>query len=542
MKVLWVTGMLLAGGGGLTAQPLFLEKLPPAVNSTGYDEISPLLTRDGSTLFFTRVGYPEFSHRLVIDGRDISQAGAVIFERELEKAYSAIARREIAQPACSEYNQDVWMATSLQNEFDRVIHPGPPLNDALPNSICSLTPDPNTFVVINQFHPEGGLSEGFSTIRRLEDGSWSFPEPLHIDNYYTFSEGVSLIMSSDGEVLLLALERHDTYGETDLYVSFRVEENHYSEPVNLGKVVNSPYRETGPFLSDDRTTLYFSSNRPGGLGGNDLYYTKRLDDSWLSWSVPRRLRAPINTSADESRPFFHEPSGYLYFTSRRDGSSDIFRAKIREARPREDVYVKGTIVDARTQRPLEAKIRFGAAQSAYFRHEGLAKNGTFRLKVPTGIPYILEAESPGYLTSALRLHFEEPPPAYRDYEVELPLDPLEENGLITLAPIYFERSKAIIRELSYPELDRLAYILQSNPGLHIRIEGHTDNVGRPEDLLRLSEERAEAIRRFLIAKGIAPERIETAGFGASRPVTDNDSEESRALNRRVEIRITRSEG
>ena len=125
------------------------------------------------------------------------------------------------------------------------------------------------------------------------------------------------------------------------------------------------------------------------------------------------------------------------------------------------------------------------------------------------------------------------------YQIDLWLSPLEVNDKIELQPIYFQQSKAIILENSYPELEHLVRILEENPKLEIRIEGHTDNVGKAEDLLRLSEERANAIRDFLTNKGIKTSRIQTVGHGPKFPISDNSSDEQRAQNRRVEVRITK---
>ncbi len=528
---------LLALGGSLYAQQadFAIEKLPPTVNSAEYDEISPVISRDGRTLYFTRVGSPDFEHTLIVNGVDRGKDPFI--EVILGEVYSALAKRPITDAVASEFNQDVWVARSVQGLFDQVWHPGPPLNNALPNSICAITPDPDRFVIINQFPPEGGMKEGFSYIRRLNDTLWEEPQPFYIDDYYNLSDAVSLTMSSDGMVIILSIERPDGHGSADLYVSFKVSDEFWTAPINLGGAINSPFRETTPSLSDDKRTLYFSSNRSGN---NDIYFAERLDDSWTRWTRPERLPAPINSPYDDSNPSFNTATGYLYFTSRRDGTSDIFRARVREPRATAEVVIVGQILNSHTRRPVPAKVLFGSGPAGEYDGFYYSNDGTFRLKTEVGGLFRLKAEREHFIGHEVVLDFRDHPGTVPEYEVELLLDPIQTHARITMEPIYFVRSRAEIKPESYAALDKLAHILETYPELQIVIEGHTDNVGRPQDLQRLSEQRALAVKDYLVGRGIRPNRISTIGYGASRPVTDNADEAARARNRRVEVRITRT--
>src|SRR5690606_25137306 len=157
-------------------------------------------------------------------------------------------------PESSGFNQDIWIAESVISEFDKVIHPAYPLNNALPNSVCAITPSNNELVVINQFEKEGGMKKGFSIVRQYADGTWSFPEPIDIENYHNTNPDVSMTISSDGSIMILAMEREDSYGMTDLYISFKKDTKTWSTPKNLGPQVNSASREVTPFISDDNKT------------------------------------------------------------------------------------------------------------------------------------------------------------------------------------------------------------------------------------------------------------------------------------------------
>lgn len=542
MKYRFLFQLLLSTAflSSLTAQSynyFVLEKLPPFINSN-FDEITPVPSRDGRTLNFTRIGFPDYNHTLLIDSVDMaSKLPPEKYPATLAEVYSQIAGRSIYNPERSAFNQDIWIARGDSFDFTEVAHPGYPLNNALPNSMVTLTPDPNAFYVINQFERNGNMARGFSLVRRTQDSlGWSFPKPVEITDYYTITSDVSLTMSFDGKILILSAIRSDSR-DMDLYVCFRVGENKWGPPQHLGNVINSDRRETTPFLSEDNETLFFSSSRSGGMGGNDLYTSKRLDDTWKNWSPPALLFDPMNSKYDESQPYFNMTSGFLYFTSKREGNSDIYRVRIAPPQATE-LEVVGRVLNSKTRELIpNARVYYGASGEP---HNALpASDGTFRLKIPKGVKFDLIPEKGGYSGETEEILYRRDYYYFREQYVDLLLDPLEVNAKIELRPIFFQQSKAVVLEESFGELERLASILLETPGLHIRIEGHTDNIGKAEDLQRLSEERADAIRDFLVQKGCAASRIETKGFGAKVPINANDTEELRAKNRRVEIIITK---
>ena len=210
-----------------------IEKLPANINSEKYDEITPVISMDGKTLYFTRVGSEDFNQTLWQNGEDASEHMRyrdIIYNMRL--IYSEIAGHYIEDPVHSDYNQDIWVAETIEQPFDRIVHPTKPLNTALPNSICSLTPDANAFVVINQFSREGGMNKGFSIVHHNADNSWSDPEPMRIDNNDVVSSAISLTMSTDGSVLIMSLPRSDSYGDNDLYICFN-RDAHASKPCVL---------------------------------------------------------------------------------------------------------------------------------------------------------------------------------------------------------------------------------------------------------------------------------------------------------------------
>ncbi len=523
----------------LSAQAYIVEKLHDKINTREFDEITPVISVDGQTLFFTRAGSSDFNKTLWIDGEDVSEKMSFPdLASQLKSIYSEIAGYSIKDAIRSDFNQDIWYAETLEKHLDHLVHPPSPINNALPNSICSLTPESEAYVVVNQFSKEGGMNKGFSIVKHYPDGTWSDPIPMQIDNYDVVSSAISLTMSSTGEVLIMSLPRRDSYGDNDLYISFKIGENHWSAPKNLGKNVNSSKREVTPHLSADGKDLFFASNRPSTLGGLDLFFVTRLDDTWMNWTEPRRFVSPINSTADESQPYFNTATGYLYFSSKKDGTSDIYRAKISPDVPQE-VLVKGKIINAQTGLPLDGRVLFGSVSNEYYERYMETIEGYFLIKVKQGEPIKMTARKPGYINHEIIVNYDKNIFYNTPQEVTLVVDSVAENVNISLNPVYFKRSTPVIQKDSYRELEYLADVLKRFPEIHILIEGHTDSNGTPETLLKLSEERAGEVRKFLVRNKINPKRIEIMGYGGSKPLSDNKAENTRQLNRRVEVKITK---
>lgn len=511
-----------------------LERLPDSINSP-YDEINPVPSRDGKTLYFTRVGYPEFNRTLIFD--TINYAEKLEPQKYLQmlgRLYGELGQTVPRDPTRSAFNQDVWMSMAdSAAQFNVSTHPGYPLNNALTNSLVAITPDPNAFYIVNQFKPEGDMKRGFSVIQKQKDGTWSFPKPVTITDYYTITSDVNLTMSFDGKVLILSAARFDSHS-LDLYICFKEGEHQWSAPKHLGNTINSYGREMTPYLSENNRTLYFASDRMGG--GLDIYMTRREDDSWFNWSAPIQLIDPINSPYDESQPYFNMTSGYIYFTSKRQGSSDIYRVQIAPPQPTE-IVLKGRVINRKTNWTLDQG-------EVVYEFEGSERNvipapdGSFTIKIPKGVPVYMKGMRKGFTGITDTILFRQDYYYFKDYyTTELKMEALEVGSKIELKPIFFQQSKAIILEQSYSELEGLGHLLLENPTIHIRIEGHTDNIGKAEDLIQLSLDRANAVKDFLVQKGIDPLRIETIGQGPKFPINDNSSNELRQLNRRVEVVI-----
>lgn len=336
----------------VSAQENTLQRLNASISSDQFHEIAPCVSQDGKTLYFTRLAYPKFERTLVESGVDLSKTlGPEAYFSRLSAIYTLLGGKAVYNPIQSDFNQDIWIAHSVNNEFDLLEHPSYPLNNALPNSVCALTPEDEP-IVLNQFAPGGGMQKGFSKVAKSEEGIWQFPQAIGVDRYHNSGADVNLTISPDGKVMIMSMEREDGYGQADLYISFQKSDATWTYPENLGRGVNSPFRESAPHLSKDMKTLYFSSDRSYPGRGCDIYMQERLTDNWKIWSSPRKFRSPINSEADDSHPFFNEASGYLYFTSDRHGTFDVFRIQIKEPETLTEPKKTETMELASTQNEL----------------------------------------------------------------------------------------------------------------------------------------------------------------------------------------------
>jgi outer membrane protein OmpA-like peptidoglycan-associated protein len=513
---------------------LALETLTEEINTRNFDEIAPCVSSDGQTIYFTRVGYPIFEKTLIEGGANISEVyDGRDYDQYLSNIYSILAGEKIKNPIQSAFNQDIWVARSIEMEFDKVEHPGFPLNNALPNSVSTIDPTNQDLIVINQFVEGGGMRKGFSKVGRDDKGTWTFPEAIEINNYHNSGPDVNVTMSKDGKVMIMSLERNDSYGKSDLYVSFKSPNGKWTTPRNLGRKVNSMFREATPHLSEDMRTLYFSSNR--GRKGSDIFVQTRIDDTWGNWSAPKKFTSPINSSADDSHPYFNEATGYLYFTSKRNGSSDIFRVQITKAKPK-GLMVKTKIRDAKTKNILNAKV---IIKKDNYTESLKTYNGILNLNLLEGAKCIIIVEKEGYFDFQKEITLNEALLAENgEYNLSLDLKLIETGFSFILEAIQFKQSEAVVLQESYPSLDKLYSFLKRNKKIHIQIAGHTDNVGDKKALLWLSEDRADTIKDYLIEKGIEPSRLQTIGYGGNFPLNNNGTEMLKAKNRRVEIIIS----
>ena len=290
-----------------------VEKLGIRVNTEEYDEASPVVNLAGDRLYFTRTGSPDFERGIYENGEDISEGLAEsAYRRLLSDIYSQIAGKPVRDPYISPYNQDIHIGRINMERVDSVWHPGYPINNALPNSVLSAAGDSSQLILLNQFYSSGSMYDGISEVKVDSAGEFSFPEPIHFYEFYNLSGNLNLALNRHGTVMVLSMKRNDSRGENDLYVSFKIRDDLWSEPENIGDDLNTPYQEATPFVTQDGRYMYFASDRPGTAGGMDIWVSSRLDYTWKRWSTPKRLTEPINSPYDDAQAYQDEHSDFLY--------------------------------------------------------------------------------------------------------------------------------------------------------------------------------------------------------------------------------------
>lgn len=485
------------------------ERLSNNVN-TKYLESKPVITPDGTRLYFARKNAPN------------NQGG----------------KRD---------DQDIYVSDLVAGEWSYAHNVGAPLNDKLPNGICSVTPDGNTIMVINAYHDDGRVEDGVSISRKTSSG-WSFPRKQDIEDYQNLSEYQDYCMSNTGKVLISAVEREDSRGDQDLYVSIRTGENSWSRPINMGSVINTPKVEFAPFLASDNKTLYFASNGHRGFGESDIFYTRRLDETWTNWSVPTNLGRAINSPSWDGYYTISAKGDYAYFISTAGAMNkvdfnptdeDIYRISLsKEAKPDPVVLMKGKVINSKTKQPVQATIYYESLPVS--QDDGLANadpiTGEYKIVLPVGKKYGFRAEAKGYIAVSQNEDFSGLT-SYQEITRNLELAPLKVGETVRLSNIFFVQSKPELRPESKSELERILQLMNNNPTLEIELGGHTDNQGSSSANLKLSEQRALTVMQYLIENGIDKKRLKYKGYGGTRPIASNANAESRKKNRRVEIKI-----
>lgn len=485
------------------------ERLSDNVN-TKYVESKPVITPDGTRLYFARKNAPN----------------------------NLGGKRD---------DQDIYVSDMIGKEWSYAYNVDRPLNDKGPNGICSVSPDGNTILVINAYHDDGSVENGVSISRKTSSG-WSFPRKQDIEDYENLSEYQDYFLSNSGKVLISSVQRNDSKGDQDLYVSFRTGENSWSKPVNMGSAVNTRKVEFAPFLASDNKTLYFASNGHRGFGESDIFYSRRLDDSWINWSVPTNIGKAINSASWDGYYTISAKGDYAYFISTAGAMNkvdfnltdeDIYRISLsKDAKPDPVVLVKGKVINSNTKQPIEAAIFY---ESLPLKDEdGLATsdpvNGDYKIVLPVGKRYGFRAEAEGFIAVSQNEDFTTVN-EYKEIVRNLELTPLKAGETVQLSNVFFVQGKPEILPESEPELARILQLMIDNPGLEIELGGHTDNQGSSSANLRLSESRALAVMTYLVDNGIDKKRLEFKGYGGTQPIASNASADSRKKNRRVEIKI-----
>jgi len=497
-----------------------IENLGEGINSEN-PEMRPTISADGNLLFFIRQNDPaNIQYATVPNSQDIWYS-----RRDSTGKWSA-AKHLSAKVNASHYNAVYW-----------------------------ISPDLNTILLKGSFIDGQYYGMGVSMIHKRRDNSWTNAEMLKIRNFNKFSTTPQMgaSMGQDGKTLLFYMTDKKGSFDNDLYVSFAEGNDIWTAPKSLGKKINLPdYNEMSPFIAADGVTLYFSSDRPGGIGENDIWMSKRLDDSWTKWSEPVNLGRPINTEGSEA--FFTLDAGgeYAYLTSSDGafGGSDIVRVKLLEKEmPDPVVLVSGNVYNAKTKEPLTASLVYETLPDGTEAGKGVSSpvDGSFKMVLPYDKNYSIRASADKFFAISENLKLDSLIKAgYKEIHKDLYLVPIEIGQVFRLNNVFFDFDKYDLRPESYVELDRVVGFLNEYPNIEIEMSAHTDSKGADDYNMTLSDNRARSVMDYIISRGIAKTRIISQGYGETKPVAGNshadgtDNPEGRQLNRRVEFKILKN--
>jgi outer membrane protein OmpA-like peptidoglycan-associated protein len=461
-----------------------------------------------------------------------------------------------------------------------------------------LTADEEKIFFTRREGHEPHFDEDIYVSERDSSGQWSFPYPISRTINTQYNEGTCTI-SADGKILIFtSCMGRRNFGSCDLFISYR-EGIDWSQPVNMGPNINSAAWDSQPSLSADGRKLYFVSERPGGEGKRDIWMSKRNEEG--EWEVAINLGPVINTREDDVSPFIHVNGQTLFFASKGRlgfGGYDLFSSEYIDGswtEPRnlgypvntsedqvslfvaadgetayysldswtemgapismiyqfdmpetitvthKSYYVKGTIRDKKTSKPLKASVELMDVNSNQLISRVYSDSifGEYTMVLTEGSDYALYVEKPGYIFESR--HFSLPEGSeYQPILMDFYLSKIETGATTVLNNLFFDLDKYDLKEKSITELQKIVRYMKNNPELNVGILGHTDNTGTAEYNMQLSLKRAEAVYDYLVRHGIDSMRLSYQGYGQSQPAFPNDTEENRSKNRRIEFRIEES--
>lgn len=368
---------------------------------------------------------------------------------------------------------------------------------------------------------------------------WSEPENLGANINTEFWES-SPSLSPDNRVLFFSSNRPGGYGGKDLYVSYRNADGKWSPARNMGPEINTKGDELAPFIHPDNQTLYYTSDGLPGYGGSDIYLLRK--DAAGNWGIPENIGYPINTIENEGSLAVSADGLTAYYASDRAdsrGNLDLYQFEMRpDIRPYRTLYVKGFVTDQKTGKGLPSSVELidNDNNKALMKVQTDEK-GEYFITLPTGRDYTFTVNRKGYLFYSEQYNLSKKE-ADSTYQKNITLQPVELHANFVFNNILFKNNSYELPTAAYIELDKLLQVLNENPSIKLEISGHTDNVGKPEDNLLLSTNRAKAIVAYLNSKGIDTKRLTYKGYGASKPIADNSSDTGKAKNRRTEFTVT----
>lgn len=416
----------------------------------------------------------------------------------------------------------------------------PQINSPMNEGTCTISADGRHLIFTSCIGRRGYGSCDLFESRKVGE-EWSRPVNLGPEvNSPAWESQPSL--SSDGRTLYFVSDRRGGIGNKDIYVSYKLENGRWTKAENLGPNINTAYDEISPFIHVNGRTLFIASNGKPGFGGYDIYRSEYENGVW---SDAENFGSPVNNHEDQFSLFITR-DGQRGFYSHEDNqkvnSSMLFEMQVPEEMrlKYKSNYVKGIVRDAQTKAPLGARVELFNINKNELTSvvQADSVSGEYLIVLTQGADYALYVSHPGYLFKSLNFNYEVQE-LMTPVALDVLLDPAKAGASAVLNNIFFDLNKYDLKEKSVTELEKVVRFLTENPALRIEIGGHTDNIGTAAYNLQLSQKRAQAVTAYLVAHGIESARLTQKGYGAEKPLVPNDSEENRQINRRIEFRLLR---
>lgn len=417
-----------------------------------------------------------------------------------------------------------------------------PVNTPGDEGTISITADgKGIFFSSNSRLGKNGLPVGLGSFdiyfSGYNNGVWSFPVNLGpVINSSDWESQPSI--SPDGLTLYFSSARPGGFGGADIYMS-TFKDGRFQPPVNLGPTINTAGEEQSPFIHYDNQTLFFSSSGHVGAGGIDIFVARKKEDGKFGEAL--NVGVPINSEKDELGLVVDRLGKFGYLSSERPGGYgglDIYKFELPAAlRPEPVSFVSGKVFDANTKLPIVAKIELTDLNtSKVIANIESMKDGSFFIVLKSNNNYMLTVDQMNYLFYSANFTLTQTG-SLDPYHLDVPLMKPDVNTEVVLNNVFFDVDKFELKPESKLELDKLVHLMKKFPFMKIEIGGHTDNTGDKAKNKTLSLNRAKAVKEYLVNAGIDATRLSAVGYGDSAPIADNNTVEGKAKNRRTVFKV-----
>ena len=447
-------------------------------------------------------------------------------------------RDQNTQCAFCQMEEDFYASKKENGEWQKRYKLDYPINTGYNEGAQCISPDGKYlfYTICNTDFGNGSCDLYWS--KRIGN-RWSRPRNFDAPVCTKFWESQPSI-APDGKTIYFASNRPGGFGKMDIWKTIMTEEGLFTVPENLGKNVNTDGDDSAPFIHADGRTLFFVSDGHPGMGGKDIFFSTLTD---TGWTKPVNLGYPINTPADEINILINAAGTTAYFSTDKEGGyggQDLYYFTLDDRlRPTPVTYIKGKVIDENTHEPVHAAIEMIDLNTNEVTTSTFSDpvSGEFLACILTGSNILMNVTHPYYLLYSENFQIEKNYTELEPYLKNIALKRPEVGETFVLRNVFFDFDKSTLKKESEVELNKLVDYLTSNKGIKIEIGGHTDNQGSQSYNELLSNDRAKAVYDYLVNKGINSDRMSYKGYGMSKPIATNDTEEGRALNRRTEFTI-----